>query len=66
MAELKKCADCGHEKPLSEFHRYTGKTARSPDGYRAVCIDCRCAAERKRYYDRKRQRLVEAARQNKA
>ncbi|WFD55457.1 putative kilA anti-repressor protein [Escherichia phage Ioannina] len=48
MIEEKRCSQCGCVKPLSQFHKYTGKTARSPDGYRAQCKSCRNKAERER------------------
>lgn len=35
MAE-KRCARCGHTKPLAEFHRQT----RSPDGHGGYCKPC--------------------------
>lgn len=53
MEQQKTCTACGHTKPLDEFHKYTGKTARSPDGHRAVCKQCRCADQRKRYHEQK-------------
>lgn len=61
MADMKTCTACGETKPLYEFHKYTGKTARSPDGYRATCKECRCADERDKYAENKRRALVEAA-----
>ncbi|UHS64811.1 hypothetical protein P9600_gp30 [Escherichia phage vB_EcoD_Opt212] len=48
MIEEKRCSNCGCVKPLSQFHKYTGKTARSPDGYRAECKSCRNKKERER------------------
>lgn len=36
---MKRCAKCGVEKPLGEFH----KRARSPDGLRARCKPCHVA-----------------------
>lgn len=46
--ETKRCTNCGRVKPLEEFHKYTGRTARSPDGRRAECKKCRNAKERER------------------
>lgn len=48
MIEEKRCSNCGCIKPLSQFHKYTGKTARSPDGHRAECKSCRNKKERER------------------
>jgi hypothetical protein len=48
MLETKTCVTCGKEKPLEEFHKYTGRTARSPDGHRAECKKCRNGKERER------------------
>lgn len=45
LVVYKVCSNCGQKKPLSEFHKYTGKTARSPDGHRAMCKVCRNAIE---------------------
>lgn len=45
-AVTKRCnGPCRKRKPLSEFHRYSG---RSVDGFRAVCKQCRREAERER------------------
>lgn len=45
-AVTKRCSGpCRKRKPLSEFHRYSG---RSVDGFRAVCKQCRREAERER------------------
>lgn len=44
----KTCSKCGETKPVEEFHRYVGPNARSRDGYRAQCKECRNAAERGR------------------
>lgn len=49
---LKMCRCCGVEKPLSEFHKYTGATCRSPDGRRAICKVCR--NEQAREYARRK------------
>jgi hypothetical protein len=51
--EKKRCSSCGLHKPLSEFHRYVGKTARSKDGHRAKCKKCRNAYENKLYHENK-------------
>lgn len=44
MGRLKKCNECGIEKPLSEYHKYCG----SKDGYNTRCKRCRYLAEKKR------------------
>lgn len=45
-AVTKRCSgQCRKRKPLSEFHRYTG---RSVDGFRPVCKECRRKIERER------------------
>ena len=49
----KRCSSCGLHKPLSEFHTYTGATARSKDGYRSECKKCRNAKRLKYYYQKK-------------
>jgi hypothetical protein len=41
----KRCARCGQDKSLSEFHT----RADSPDGYRGDCRACRTEQERQRY-----------------
>lgn len=46
----KRCNSCGLHKPLSEFHKYVGKTARSVDGHRAECKKCRNRKQLERYY----------------
>ena len=50
--KTKKCGDCGHEKPVSEFY----KVKSSPDGYHRYCKDdCKMhrAAERVGKRDKK-------------
>ncbi len=49
----KRCSNCGLHKPLSEFHAYTGRTARSKDGYRNECKKCRNAKRLAYYYRNK-------------
>lgn len=44
----KLCVTCGFYKPLEEFHKYVGRTCRSPDGRRSECKKCRNAKERAR------------------
>lgn len=46
----KRCNACGLHKPLSDFHKYVGKTARSVDGHRAECKKCRNRKQLERYY----------------
>lgn len=48
MEQSKRCVTCGFVKPLTGFHKYVGRTCRSPDGYRAECKKCRNEKERKR------------------
>ena len=44
---MKRCYDCGQEKPLSDFY----KNASKPDGLTPACKDCH-RAWRKDYYQR--------------
>lgn len=46
----KRCTGCGLFKTLDQFHKYTGKTARSADGYRAKCKKCRNKYENELYH----------------
>lgn len=48
--QKKRCSNCGLHKPLSDFHAYTGATARSKDGYRNECKKCRNAKRLEYYY----------------
>ena len=60
--ELKRCGTCGLRKPLEEFHKYVGRTCRSPDGHRAECKKCRNQKERVRsqkYRDAKKAERAE-------
>lgn len=38
----KRCARCGHEKPLADFHQQT----RSPDGHGGYCKPCQADYQR--------------------
>lgn len=46
----KKCRRCRKVKPLTEFHKYTG---RSKDGHRNICIACRRKIEKVRIQQRR-------------
>lgn len=51
--QKKRCSNCGLHKPLSEFHKYSGKPGqlyRSKDGYRNECKKCRNAKRLDYYY----------------
>lgn len=60
MSEIteKVCAECGKLKPISEFHKYNFDKAKSKDGYRAKCKDCRNAQERIGLARRRKERRV--------
>jgi 5-methylcytosine-specific restriction endonuclease McrA len=40
--EMKRCAKCGQEKPLTAFHKHR----REPDGHQTRCKVCACATTR--------------------
>ena len=42
---VKTCICCQLEKPISEYHKDSGKK----DGYHTTCKSCSCSRERKRY-----------------
>lgn len=45
MGQMKKCSECGHEKPLSEFN----KLRKSKDGHQSICRACCSAYNKARY-----------------
>ena len=49
---MKKCTQCGLEKPLSEFHK-AGLTATGKQRYRSSCKTCANKKEAERYYAKK-------------